>query len=1017
MGVRFVRPTPKNKDVRDKEDSMSTYLKRASALAAIALLALAIGFGLTGMQKAYAEGGGELAAGTTLQAQADYKSDVAAAPLVNVDPGGAETAVDPADLDITAYYSYTSSTKKSRLNEDGTPKDVTVIVSASNLQQFRNAKGETAYRIGLGIPAAEGNAYAFGFGACPETPEFNADSKDGSFTKDEKAYDSFYFATESSFAGKNGYIAVKNAGGYVTVYHVDLTDVYTDAELARGLYKVTGLATDTGMINVDNADATAYIRVDNGQPKLLVRIYGANKFDHLFAGGADTRPDAAETDKMTAGVPVPADANYIANGAQKSQVFTDEAGVLGAAGMKYKAMYFELPITQADITAKSVTVSIRRAPWSSSNPSSWMGENDHFLTFESCEKADVNADLVDGDIYENYTMAAVAATNKIPFEPTADDLQVYADAYTAYGELDYSQSDIERAYLDLMIPEIAAKLKAADEAIPNIVPEDGTYTFLQTLKSFNYPSIAEGLYSDSLYSGLLTVKDGKMTVTVSQRRGSYNWLYLGFPTDAYAAEKKAGAAKDIPGVSSFKDEKTVWLDHAAGTTGPDGDHADDTAGNYQMYTATFELKSLEKPIMMTFRGSSWYNRSFIFHQANMTTENAAPVIRMIRGLLNAPDQEDPDVTKPLYRVDPAKVTTENAAAINATKEAYDALSDADKAVIDSMIVEYGTQSYGRVLENAVWGLEATSALNNSTNFANGSYLDHFVVSSSKGKSTSDKERTWSLSDITVKNGKATGTLVSDQSSTFTSVIINGTTYNNIAAVGEKSKFEIPLALGSTMSFVAVSNTAVKGGVAYQLTVTEKAANGMTVTAKSPAALTFKKAAQTIACPLTVKNATGNVTYSKVSGSKYFKVNATTGKITVAKSTPAGQYTVQMKATASGSDTVLSASVTRSVTITVNKAKNTFAAKPATKSGKVTIKAGKSVAASKAFKITKNVSGGTVTYAKTKGNAKITVSKVGKITVKKGLKAKSYPITVKLTSKATKNYKAANAIVKLTIVVK
>ena len=996
---------------------MSTYLKRASALTAIVLLALALGIGLTGMQKAYAEGGGGLVAGSTLQAQADYKSDVAAAPLVNVDPGGAQTAVDPEDLEISAFYSYTSSTKKDRLNDDGTPKDVTVLVSASNLQKFRNDKGETAYRIGLGIPAAEGNQYAFGFGACPETPAFNADSKDGQFAKDETTYDSFYFATESSFAGKTAYIAVKNAGGYVTVYHVDLTDVYTDTELARGLYKVTGLATDTGMINVDNDDATTYIKVENGQAKLLVRIYGANKYDYLFAGGVDTRPDAAETDKMTAGVPVPADANYIANGAQKSQVFTDEAGVLGAAGMKYKAMYYELPITQADIAAKKVTVSIRRAPWSPSKPSQWMGDTDHSLTFTGYEKAGASDDLVDGDIYEKYTVAAVTATNKIPFEPTADDLQVYSDAYTAYGELDYSQSDIGRAYLDCMIPEIAAKLEAADKAIPNIVPEDGTYTFLQTLKSYNYPSIAEGLYSDSLYSGVLTVKDGKMTVTVSQRRGSYSWLYLGFPTDALAAEKKAGAAKDIPGIVDFKVENTVWLDHAAGTIGPDGNHDKDTAGEYQMYTGTFELKSLEKPIMISWRGSSWYNRSFIFHKANLVPANTAPAIRQIRALLNSPDQDDPDVTKPLYRVDPAKVTTENAAAINAAKAAYDALSDADKAVVDSLIVEYGTQSYGRVLENAVWGLEAASALNNSTNFADGNYLDRFVVSSSKGKSTSDKERTWSLTDITVKNGKATGTLVSDQSSTFSSVIVNGTTYKNIAAAGEKSKFEIPLALGSTMSFVAVSNTAVKGGIAYQLTLKEKAANGMTVTAKNPAALTFKKAAQTIACPLTVKNATGKVTYSKVSGSKYFKVNATTGKITVAKSTPAGKYTIKMEAAAAGSDTVLSASSTKSVTIKVNKAKNTFAAKPAIKSGKITIKAGKSVAASKAFKITKNVSGGTVTYAKTKGNAKITVSKAGKISVKKGLKAKSYPITVKLTSKATKNYKAASDTVKLTIVVK
>ena len=70
-----------------------------------------------------------------------------------------------------------------------------------------------------------------------------------------------------------------------------------------------------------------------------------------------------------------------------------------------------------------------------------------------------------------------------------------------------------------------------------------------------------------------------------------------------------------------------------------------------------------------------------------------------------------------------------------------------------------------------------------------------------------------------------------------------------------------------------------------------------------------------------------------------------------------------------------------------------------------------IKAAKAFKVTKNVSGGKVTYKKTSGAKKITVASNGKITVKKGLKAgKTYTVKVKATSKKTTNYKAASKTV-------
>ena len=63
------------------------------------------------------------------------------------------------------------------------------------------------------------------------------------------------------------------------------------------------------------------------------------------------------------------------------------------------------------------------------------------------------------------------------------------------------------------------------------------------------------------------------------------------------------------------------------------------------------------------------------------------------------------------------------------------------------------------------------------------------------------------------------------------------------------------------------------------------------------------------------------------------------------------------------------------------------------------------------------SGQKATFKKTAGSKKITVSKTGKVTVKKGVKKGTYKITVKVTSKATDAYKAGSTTAKIKIVVK
>lgn len=81
---------------------------------------------------------------------------------------------------------------------------------------------------------------------------------------------------------------------------------------------------------------------------------------------------------------------------------------------------------------------------------------------------------------------------------------------------------------------------------------------------------------------------------------------------------------------------------------------------------------------------------------------------------------------------------------------------------------------------------------------------------------------------------------------------------------------------------------------------DKAVNPMTITVKNKKikAKKVKKKKQVVA-PITVRNAQGAVSYSKVSGSKKIVVNKATGKITVKKKTKKGTYKVKVKVTANG----------------------------------------------------------------------------------------------------------------------
>jgi len=125
---------------------------------------------------------------------------------------------------------------------------------------------------------------------------------------------------------------------------------------------------------------------------------------------------------------------------------------------------------------------------------------------------------------------------------------------------------------------------------------------------------------------------------------------------------------------------------------------------------------------------------------------------------------------------------------------------------------------------------------------------------------------------------------------------------------------------------------------------------------------------------------------------------------------AGAYTVTAKGKGNYTGSV-------TATLNVNKGKNTITAKGKTVSFSAAKlkKAAQSVKASKAFTV--KGAKGKVSYKKASGNAKVTVSSAGKLTVKAGLKKGAYKVKVKVTAAGNANFKKLTKTTTVTVKVK
>lgn len=159
--------------------------------------------------------------------------------------------------------------------------------------------------------------------------------------------------------------------------------------------------------------------------------------------------------------------------------------------------------------------------------------------------------------------------------------------------------------------------------------------------------------------------------------------------------------------------------------------------------------------------------------------------------------------------------------VAAAVAAYEALDEADKKALDAAQAPGSSQSYGRVLENAQWAAAAMHEVDASTTLAPGTYdaSSAPVLSSeySKGKSTSSRQRPWSVKDVTVTDGKAYGT-VTVESDSYTYIYMAGQKFENTAKTGHSTFENVPIDLNSTQYLTAYS-TSMMTEIVFSLTTT------------------------------------------------------------------------------------------------------------------------------------------------------------------------------------------------------
>ncbi|MDO5118011.1 MAG: hypothetical protein Q4D34_05945, partial [Eggerthellaceae bacterium] len=224
--------------------------------------------------------------------------------------------------------------------------------------------------------------------------------------------------------------------------------------------------------------------------------------------------------------------------------------------------------------------------------------------------------------------------------------------------------------------------------------------------------------------------------------------------------------------------------------------------------------SLGEPIAISIHhvdSDLWLDRT-------LTLDLAQGVIR-----IDGTDDSE-DVVKALIEAlpsDPIAIRDDSDGAVAKATAAFEALpSDVQARLNDVEKPPLNTITYGRVLENSQWAVDAMTHADSSTSLPEGVYTTGITSSYDYGKSQSSRSKAFNVKSITVKDGVAIAT-IEHESTTDGIMHINGREYANNPPVNNKDyrTYDVPIDLNSTMHLVWKAQDAGSGttGISVELT--------------------------------------------------------------------------------------------------------------------------------------------------------------------------------------------------------
>lgn len=210
------------------------------------------------------------------------------------------------------------------------------------------------------------------------------------------------------------------------------------------------------------------------------------------------------------------------------------------------------------------------------------------------------------------------------------------------------------------------------------------------------------------------------------------------------------------------------------------------------------------------------------------------------GTWSYPQESALDAAKALIAAlpaDPDDIDASWADEVEAARAAYDALSAADQATLDSTVLDK-EQSYGRWLESAVWGLAAaTETVDASTDLSAGDYSAYVSSESNMGKSTSERARSWGVTKLVVADGGFSAVIACDGASAFKNLRLGGVDYT-AEVVDGVPRFTVPFRVNEPLKFT-VDASALADSIAYEIEASldlSEATSGEAANAREVAAL-------------------------------------------------------------------------------------------------------------------------------------------------------------------------------------